>query len=605
MKNFYKVFRYINPYKFKVIVSLLINALAAVFSVGSIAMLIPFLKILFGETFVQERPTFEFSFDFVRDFFNYELNRVMMEQGRVNAVVLVGIVIIVLSFFKNGLSYSSSYMLAPVRNGIVRDIRNALFHKILMLHMGFFSEEKKGDVMSKMSNDVNEIELSVIRSLDFFFSKPVIIIVYLSVLFSFSINLTLFVLVLLPLSGFIIGRIGKKLRETSTKIQASMGVLMSIMEESLGGLRIIKAFNGEEKVRSKFHKENNRFVKLNVRMWRRRSLASPLSEFLGTVVMILVMWYGVSLVFKDNSNITSEQFITYLAIFSQIINPAKAITTSYYSVLRGMAAADRIDNIMVADNKITEKPDAKAIQQFNHAIEYKNVYFRYVDEDVLKNVNLYIEKGKTVALVGQSGSGKSTIADLLPRFYDVISGDILIDGHSIKDYKIKDLRNLIGNVNQDPILFNDTFLNNIAFGVDNPTEQAVIHAAKVANAHEFIINTPDGYHTNIGDRGNKLSGGQRQRISIARAVLKNPPIMILDEATSALDTESERLVQDALTNLMKNRTTLVIAHRLSTVQHADTICVVHDGEIAEKGKHHELLAMNGVYKKLHDLQMFE
>jgi subfamily B ATP-binding cassette protein MsbA len=605
MKNFYKVFRYINPYKFKVIVSLLINALAAVFSVGSIAMLIPFLKILFGETFVQERPTFEFSFDFVRDFFNYELNRVMMEQGRVNAVVLVGIVIIVLSFFKNGLSYSSSYMLAPVRNGIVRDIRNALFHKILMLHMGFFSEEKKGDVMSKMSNDVNEIELSVIRSLDFFFSKPVIIIVYLSVLFSFSINLTLFVLVLLPLSGFIIGRIGKKLRETSTKIQASMGVLMSIMEESLGGLRIIKAFNGEEKVRSKFHKENNRFVKLNVRMWRRRSLASPLSEFLGTVVMILVMWYGVSLVFKDNSNITSEQFITYLAIFSQIINPAKAITTSYYSVLRGMAAADRIDNIMVADNKITEKPDAKAIQQFNHAIEYKNVYFRYVDEDVLKNVNLYIEKGKTVALVGQSGSGKSTIADLLPRFYDVISGNILIDGHSIKDYKIKDLRNLIGNVNQDPILFNDTFLNNIAFGVDNPTEQAVIHAAKVANAHEFIINTPDGYHTNIGDRGNKLSGGQRQRISIARAVLKNPPIMILDEATSALDTESERLVQDALTNLMKNRTTLVIAHRLSTVQHADTICVVHDGEIAEKGKHHELLAMNGVYKKLHDLQMFE
>jgi subfamily B ATP-binding cassette protein MsbA len=605
MKNFYKVFRYINPYKFKVIVSLLINALAAVFSVGSIAMLIPFLKILFGETFVQERPTFEFSFDFVRDFFNYELNRVMMEQGRVNAVVLVGIVIIVLSFFKNGLSYSSSYMLAPVRNGIVRDIRNALFHKILMLHMGFFSEEKKGDIMSKMSNDVNEIELSVIRSLDFFFSKPVIIIVYLSVLFSFSINLTLFVLVLLPLSGFIIGRIGKKLRETSTKIQASMGVLMSIMEESLGGLRIIKAFNGEEKVRSKFHKENNRFVKLNVRMWRRRSLASPLSEFLGTVVMILVMWYGVSLVFKDNSNITSEQFITYLAIFSQIINPAKAITTSYYSVLRGMAAADRIDNIMVADNKITEKPDAKAIQQFNHAIEYKNVYFRYVDEDVLKNVNLYIEKGKTVALVGQSGSGKSTIADLLPRFYDVISGDILIDGHSIKDYKIKDLRNLIGNVNQDPILFNDTFLNNIAFGVDNPTEQAVIHAAKVANAHEFIINTPDGYHTNIGDRGNKLSGGQRQRISIARAVLKNPPIMILDEATSALDTESERLVQDALTNLMKNRTTLVIAHRLSTVQHADTICVVHDGEIAEKGKHHELLAMNGVYKKLHDLQMFE
>lgn len=585
--------------------SLLINALAAVFSVGSIAMLIPFLKILFGETFVQERPTFEFSFDFVRDFFNYELNRVMMEQGRVNAVVLVGIVIIVLSFFKNGLSYSSSYMLAPVRNGIVRDIRNALFHKILMLHMGFFSEEKKGDIMSKMSNDVNEIELSVIRSLDFFFSKPVIIIVYLSVLFSFSINLTLFVLVLLPLSGFIIGRIGKKLRETSTKIQASMGVLMSIMEESLGGLRIIKAFNGEEKVRSKFHKENNRFVKLNVRMWRRRSLASPLSEFLGTVVMILVMWYGVSLVFKDNSNITSEQFITYLAIFSQIINPAKAITTSYYSVLRGMAAADRIDNIMVADNKITEKPDAKAIQQFNHAIEYKNVYFRYVDEDVLKNVNLYIEKGKTVALVGQSGSGKSTIADLLPRFYDVISGDILIDGHSIKDYKIKDLRNLIGNVNQDPILFNDTFLNNIAFGVDNPTEQAVIHAAKVANAHEFIINTPDGYHTNIGDRGNKLSGGQRQRISIARAVLKNPPIMILDEATSALDTESERLVQDALTNLMKNRTTLVIAHRLSTVQHADTICVVHDGEIAEKGKHHELLAMNGVYKKLHDLQMFE
>lgn len=605
MKSFNKVFRYVKPYKFKVIFSLTINALSAIFSVGSIAMIIPFLKILFDDPVIQEQPVFEFSFEYVRDYFNYELSRILIEKGRVSAIILVSVIIVILSFFKNGLSYSSSYMLAPVRNGIIRDIRNALFNKVLSLHMGFFSEEKKGDVMSKMTNDVNEIELSVIRSLDFFFSKPILIIVYLVVLFSWSVNLTLFVLVLLPISGFLIGRIGKKLRETSAKIQHSMGILMSIMEESLGGLRIIKAFNGESNVRSKFQKENNYFVKLNIRMWRRRFLASPISEFLGTVVLIFVMWYGVSLVFKEGSNLTSEEFIAYLAVFSQIINPAKAITTSYYSVLRGMAAADRVDEIMSAENKIKEKPDAKPIHSFNEAIEYRNVYFKYIEEDVLKNVNLYIEKGKTIALVGQSGSGKSTIADLLPRFYDVISGDILIDGHSIKDYKIRDLRNLIGNVNQDPILFNDTFFNNIAFGAKETAEDAVIHAAKVANAHEFIINTPDGYQTNIGDRGNKLSGGQRQRISIARAVLKNPPIMILDEATSALDTESERLVQDALTNLMKNRTTLVIAHRLSTVQHADEICVVHEGEIVEKGKHHELLAIKGVYKKLHDLQMFE
>lgn len=606
MKNFYKLFRYVKPYWVKVIISLSFNAASAIFSVSSIAMIIPFLGILFdNQPIVPVRPEFEFSIKTIRDIFNYEVNEIIIEKGRISAVVFVSIIIVILSFFKNGLHYTGSYILAPVRNGIVKDIRNALFDKILKLHMGFFSDEKKGDVMSKMTTDVNEVEQSVIRSLDFFFREPILIIVYLSILFSMSVNLTLFVILLLPLSGIFIGRIGRSLRKTSVKIQESMGYLMSIMEESLGGLRIIKAFNAEDNVQTKFRKENNNYVRLMVNMWRRRYLASPLSEFLGTVVLIFVMWYGVSLVFKDNSTLSSQAFIGYLAIFSQIINPSKAITNAYYGVLRGMAAADRIDMIMAAENKIVEVPDAKPIEKFIEAIEYRSVYFKYTHEDVLKNVNLTIPKGKTIALVGQSGSGKSTIADLLPRFYDVIAGEIRIDGNDIKTYKIKDLRNLIGNVNQDPILFNDTFYNNIAFGVERTTEQAVIEAAKVANAHEFIENTPEGYHTNIGDRGSKLSGGQRQRISIARAVLKNPPIMILDEATSALDTESERLVQDALTNLMKNRTTLVIAHRLSTVQHADEICVVHDGEIAERGKHHELLEKKGVYKKLHDLQMFE
>ena len=606
MKNFYKLFRYVKPYWVKVIISLSFNAASAIFSVSSIAMIIPFLGILFdNQPIVPVRPEFEFSINTIRDIFNYEVNEIIVEKGRISAVVFVSIIIVILSFFKNGLHYTGSYILAPVRNGIVKDIRNALFDKILKLHMGFFSDEKKGDVMSKMTTDVNEVEQSVIRSLDFFFREPILIIVYLSILFSMSVNLTLFVILLLPLSGIFIGRIGRSLRKTSVKIQESMGYLMSIMEESLGGLRIIKAFNAEDNVQTKFRKENNNYVRLMVNMWRRRYLASPLSEFLGTVVLIFVMWYGVSLVFKDNSTLSSQAFIGYLAIFSQIINPSKAITNAYYGVLRGMAAADRIDMIMAAENKIVEIPDAKPIEKFIEAIEYRSVYFKYTHEDVLKNVNLNIPKGKTIALVGQSGSGKSTIADLLPRFYDVIAGEILIDGINIKTYKIKDLRNLIGNVNQDPILFNDTFYNNIAFGVERTTEQAVIEAAKVANAHEFIENTPEGYHTNIGDRGSKLSGGQRQRVSIARAVLKNPPIMILDEATSALDTESERLVQDALTNLMKNRTTLVIAHRLSTVQHADEICVVHDGEIVERGKHHELLEKKGVYKKLHDLQMFE
>lgn len=606
MKNFYKLFRYVKPYWVKVIISLSFNAASAIFSVSSIAMIIPFLGILFdNQPIVPVRPEFEFSINTIRDIFNYEVNEIIVEKGRISAVVFVSIIIVILSFFKNGLHYTGSYILAPVRNGIVKDIRNALFDKILKLHMGFFSDEKKGDVMSKMTTDVNEVEQSVIRSLDFFFREPILIIVYLSILFSMSVNLTLFVILLLPLSGIFIGRIGRSLRKTSVKIQESMGYLMSIMEESLGGLRIIKAFNAEDNVQTKFRKENNNYVRLMVNMWRRRYLASPLSEFLGTVVLIFVMWYGVSLVFKDNSTLSSQAFIGYLAIFSQIINPSKAITNAYYGVLRGMAAADRIDMIMAAENKIVEIPDAKPIEKFIEAIEYRSVYFKYTHEDVLKNVNLNIPKGKTIALVGQSGSGKSTIADLLPRFYDVIAGEILIDGINIKTYKIKDLRNLIGNVNQDPILFNDTFYNNIAFGVERTTEQAVIEAAKVANAHEFIENTPEGYHTNIGDRGSKLSGGQRQRVSIARAVLKNPPIMILDEATSALDTESERLVQDALTNLMKNRTTLVIAHRLSTVQHANEICVVHDGEIVERGKHHELLEKKGVYKKLHDLQMFE
>jgi subfamily B ATP-binding cassette protein MsbA len=604
MKKFYKIFKFIFPYKWKAAASITSNILAAFFSLFSLTMIIPFLSLLFGKIpLVEVRPEFSLTIDSLKNTFYFVISKVIIDHNEATALLLVIFLVILTSLFKNFFTYIALWFIAPIRIGVVRDIRNALFKKVLELPLGFYSEEKKGDIISKMTNDVNEIESSIIRSLEMFFKEPIIIIVHLTALIIMSPQLTLFVLLLLPIAGGLIGRVGKTLRKTSFKGQRKMGALLSIIEETLGGLRIIKAFNAEEKMRIRFESVNSFYTLLMTKMWRRRDLASPLSEFLGTIVIMLVLWFGGKLVFEGSGKISPEGLIGYIAIFYMIINPAKSFSSAYFNVLKGMASADRLDGILHAHNPIKDSAGAINIKHFESTIEYRNVSFKYKDDYVLKNINLVIEKGKTIALVGQSGSGKSTFVDLLPRFYDVMEGDIFIDGISIKRFSLKSLRDLMGNVNQEPILFNDNFFNNIAFGVENATEEAVINAAKIANAHEFIIATSKRYYSNIGDRGGKLSGGQRQRLSIARAILKNPPIMILDEATSSLDTESERLVQDAIEKLMQNRTSLVIAHRLSTVKNADLICVLHDGEIVERGKHEELLAKGGVYSKLYELQL--
>ena len=604
MKKFYKIFKFIFPYKWQAASSIFSNLLAAFFGLFSIAMLIPFLGILFETSpLVETRPEAA-SLDptYIKEYFYYFVSQLIINNGKSIALLFIVALVALTSLFKNLFAYLALWFLAPIRLGVVRDIRNALYKKVLELPLGYYSDEKKGDIISKMTTDVHEIEVSIIRSLEMFFKEPIIIIVYLIFLISISPQLTLFVLVLLPIAGGMIGRIGKSLRKTSFKGQRKMGALLSIIEETLGGLRVIKAFNAESRMRKRFESINSFYSRLMIKMWRRRDLASPLSEFLGTVVVVMVLWFGARLVFEDNGTLSPEALIAYIAGFYMIINPAKSFSSAYFNVLKGMASADRIDTLLYAKNPIVDSAGAIDVAGFNESIEYKNVSFKYQNDYVLKNVNLKISKGMTVALVGQSGSGKSTMVDLLPRFYDVMEGEILIDGVNVKEFTLTSLRNLMGNVNQDPILFNDTFYNNIAFGLENPKDDDVITAAKIANAHEFIEATPHGYYSSIGDRGSKLSGGQRQRLSIARAIMKNPPIMILDEATSALDTESERLVQDAIENLMKNRTSLVIAHRLSTVKNADLICVLHDGEIVERGKHEELLEKGGIYTKLYHLQ---
>lgn len=604
MKKFYKIFKFIFPYKKEVAASVLCNLLGAFFGLFSIAMLIPFLGILFGSSpLIETKPEIT-SLDIsqLNDLLNYLISQIILSKGKSVALLFIILLVGVTSLFKNLFVYLALWFMAPIRIGVVRDIRNALFKKSLELPLGYYSDEKKGDIISKMTNDVKEIEISIIRSLEMFFKEPIIIAVYLIFLISVSPQLTLFVLVLLPIAGGLIGRIGKTLRKTSLKGQRRMGTLLSIIEETLGGLRVIKAFNAESRMRQRFESINSFYTHLMIKMWRRRDLASPLSEFLGTVVVALVLWFGGRLVVEGTGNLSPQALIGYVGAFYMIINPAKSFSSAYFNVLKGMASADRIDTLLNAENHIVDKLDAAPIKPFEHSIEYRNVSFKYEDDYVLKNINLTIEKGKTVALVGQSGSGKSTMVDLLPRFWDVMEGEILIDGVNIKDVTLASLRGLMGNVNQEPILFNDSFYNNIAFGIDNASEEDVIAAADIANASEFIDATPNGYYTNIGDRGSKLSGGQRQRLSIARAIMKNPPIMILDEATSALDTESERVVQDAIEKLMQNRTSLVIAHRLSTVKNADLICVMHEGEIVERGKHDELVQSGGIYTKLHELQ---
>jgi ATP-binding cassette, subfamily B, bacterial MsbA len=605
MKNIGKILQFLIPYWQKGVMNISLNLLSAVFALFSVTMAIPFLGILFqNEPVITSVGEFEYSLDSIKEHFNYRISQTIHNQGPARALIFLSLLIITMSFFKNLFHYLAMYYLAPIRNGVVRDIRNQIYDKVMVLPLSYFSETRKGDIIARMTGDVQEIETSVVSSLEMLFRDPFQIVIYLSFLFYMSTSLTLFVLLLLPVTGFIIGQLGRTLKQTSLKGQKKMGALLSIIEETLGGLRIVKAFNAESKMRDRFRKTNSLYTSIMVRMQRRRALAGPVSEFLGTMVMIIIMVYGASLVLSETGDLNSQEFIGYLMVFYLIIAPSKSFSSAMYNIQKGLASVDRVQDVLNATNNIKDKPGALPISDFSKSIEYKNVFFSYDHLEVLRDIELTIEKGKTIALVGQSGSGKSTMADLLPRFYDVQSGDILIDGVSLKEYKIKDLRGLMGNVNQDPILFNDTFFNNIAFGVENATEEDVIAAARVANAHEFIVSTKNGYYTNIGDRGGKLSGGQRQRISIARAVLKNPPIMILDEATSALDTESERLVQEALFSLMKNRTSLVIAHRLSTIQFADEICVLHDGKIVERGKHEFLLANNGYYRKLHDMQLF-
>lgn len=604
MKKIFGLFPYIFPYKKNAILNITFNILSVVFSVSSIVMLMPFFAILFGtQPIIPEKPQ-DFSILNFQNHFAYIFSLIIQEYGKNGALWIVSGMIVTFSFLRNIFAYLSLHFLATLRAGIVKDIRNDLYDKILGLPVSYFSNERKGDIMARMTSDVQEIEISIISSLEMVFRDPITILIYLISLIIMSPQLTLFVLILLPVSGFIIGRIGRSLRKKSMKGQTKLGTLLSLIEETLSGLRVIKAFTAERPVTSRFQTLNNEFTKIIVKITRRRGLASPVGEFLGTIVMVIIMVYGATLILKGETNMKPEQFFPYLALFYMIIEPAKRFSTAWYNIQKGLASADRIDFILKAENKIVEKDTPVEKKEFSGSIEYRNVAFKYDREFVLQDINLKIEKGKTVALVGQSGSGKSTLVDLLPRFYDVVDGEILVDGINIKELKIKDLRRLMGIVNQEAILFNDTFFNNIAFGRENSTLEEIKAAANVAHANEFIESTKDQYEHNIGDRGGKLSGGQRQRISIARAVLSNPPILILDEATSALDTESERLVQDALTNLMKNRTTIVIAHRLSTVIHADEICVLNEGRIVERGKHDELIRMNGYYKKLHDLQMF-
>lgn len=603
--------RFLPPYKWYVIANIFLNLITAIFNLFSFASIIPILQILFGmdtnsHTYIpfSQIDSLDSLLEIGKNNIYTYIELLINQHGASTALMLLGIYLIIMTLLKTLSAFLASASLVPIRTGILRDIRNTIYRKITSLHLGYFSHEKKGDIISRITNDVVEVEASIISSLETIFKNPIMILLYLIVLFTMSWRLTIFVLILLPISGLLIGRIGKSLKRKSLLGQQLSGELIAQIEETLGGLRIVKAFNAESKLNQRFQSLNETIRHTFNRIHTRYFLAHPVSEFLGTAVIAILLWYGGYLILSGNGGITAPEFIYYLVIFYSIINPFKELSRAGYSIQKGLASLQRIDAVLDAENKIIEPTNPQNINSFNNEIQFNNVSFKYQDEWVLKNINLTIHKGQTVALVGQSGSGKSTLVDLIPRFYDTIEGSITIDGIDIRNLSTHNLRNLMGNVNQEAILFNDTIYNNITFGVESATQAEVQQAARIANAHDFIMATPDAYQTNIGDRGSRLSGGQRQRISIARAILKNPPILILDEATSALDTESERLVQEAIEQLMLNRTAIVIAHRLSTIKSADLICVLHEGKIIEQGTHEQLIALNGQYKKLCDMQNF-
>ena len=609
MKEFLQLMRrFVSPYKKYIGWAILLNILSAVFNVFSFTFLIPILSILFKTEGADKVYHFmEWGSgdlaDVAKNNFYYYISQMIMDNGPTIALIFLGLFLMIMTLFKTGCYFASSAVMIPLRTGVVRDIRIMVYAKVMRLPMSFFSEERKGDIIARMSGDVGEVENSITSSLDMLMKSPILILLYFITLVITSWQLTLFTIVVLPGMGWLMGAVGRKLKRQSLEAQSKWSDTMSQLEETLGGLRIIKAFIAEDKMINRFTKCSNELRDASNKVAIRQALAHPMSEFLGTILIVAVLWFGGTLILEQNATIDAPTFIFYMVILYSVINPLKDFAKAGYNIPKGLASMERVDKILKAENKIKEIPNPKPLKGLNDKIEFKDISFSYDGKrEVLKHVNLTVPKGKTIALVGQSGSGKSTLVDLLPRYHDVQGGDITIDGTSIRDVRIADLRSLIGNVNQEAILFNDTFFNNIAFGVENATMEQVVEAAKIANAHDFIMEKPEGYNMNIGDRGGKLSGGQRQRISIARAILKNPPILILDEATSALDTESERLVQEALERLMKTRTTIAIAHRLSTIKNADEICVLYEGEIVERGKHEELIELNGYYKRLHDMQ---
>ena len=607
MKEFLQVLRrFVPPYKKYLALSVIFNILSAVLNVFSFMAIMPILQILFktGEA-TMATSLMEWDWSHAKEVFTnnagYYVGKMIGDYGSTTTLLIIGLFLAFATFLKTGAYFLSSATIIPIRTGIVRDIRNALYRKITSLPLGFFSEERKGDIIARMSGDVQEVESSIMSSLDMLFKNPILIIFYFTTLLIVSWQLTLFTLVFVPLMGWVMGFVGRKLKQRSLKAQSLWSDTMSQVEETLGGLRIIKAFCAEEKMNQRFNRINSEYRDNVRRVNTRQQMAHPMSEFLGTLMIVIVLWFGGMLVL-NGKGLSGPTFIYYMIILYSIINPLKEFSKAGYNIPKGLASMERIDKILKAENNIKERQDPVHVSDFKHKIEFRDVSFRYGEKWVLRHIDLTIEKGKTLAIVGQSGGGKSTLVDLIPRYYDVQEGEVLIDGVNVKDMAIHDLRQLIGNVNQEAILFNDSFRNNISFGVAEATQEQIEAAAHIANAHDFIMESEHGYDTNIGDRGSRLSGGQRQRISIARAVLKNPPILILDEATSALDTESERLVQQALEHLMKTRTTVAIAHRLSTIKNADEICVIHEGRIVERGTHDELIALNGYYKKLNDMQ---